>query len=38
MQVYNDTLLVSYLAAMTKGTNAVNELIEKVFPLLSTSS
>jgi len=26
---YNDAQLVSYLAAMTKGTNAVNELIDK---------
>jgi len=26
---YNDAQLVSYLASMTKGTNAVNELIEK---------
>mmetsp|Transcript_3729 Transcript_3729/g.13352 ORF Transcript_3729/g.13352 Transcript_3729/m.13352 type:complete len:331 (-) Transcript_3729:984-1976(-) len=26
---YNDTLLVTYLASITKGTSAVNELVEK---------
>jgi len=28
-QLYNDTLLVTYLSTMTKGTNSINELVEK---------
>ena len=29
VQHYNDTLLVTYLATMTKGTNSINDLIDK---------
>jgi len=29
VQQYNDTLLVTYLATMTKGTNSINDLIDK---------
>mmetsp|Transcript_104084 Transcript_104084/g.167720 ORF Transcript_104084/g.167720 Transcript_104084/m.167720 type:complete len:316 (+) Transcript_104084:143-1090(+) len=29
VQHYNDTLLVTYLASMTKGTNSINDLIDK---------
>jgi len=29
LREYNDTLLVTYLASITKGTNALNELIDK---------
>ncbi|EKX46689.1 hypothetical protein GUITHDRAFT_70458 [Guillardia theta CCMP2712] len=30
LQLHNDTMLVTYLATMTKGTNSINELIDKV--------
>jgi len=29
LREYNDTLLVTYLASVTKGTNSINELIDK---------
>uniref|UniRef100_A0A7S4M1B1 COP9 signalosome complex subunit 6 n=1 Tax=Guillardia theta TaxID=55529 RepID=A0A7S4M1B1_GUITH len=29
LQLHNDTMLVTYLATMTKGTNSINELIDK---------
>lgn len=32
---YNDTLMVNYLASITKGTNELNDLAEK-FNMIST--